>query len=113
VFSFVHVEDVDTAVLAALERGVPGALNIVDDEPTPICDWLPAMAGILGAPPPRRLPTFLARIAVGGWGVAYLTALRGADNTRAGHTLGWRPHHRSWRAALARELSTANGSRRS
>jgi hypothetical protein len=85
VFSFVHVDDVATAVLAALDRDGPGVLNIVDDEPSAIRDWLPSTAAMLNAPPPRRLPTFLARLAAGGWGVTYLSALRGADNTGPAH----------------------------
>jgi nucleoside-diphosphate-sugar epimerase len=101
VFSFVHVDDVATAVLAALDRDGPGVLNIVDDEPSAIRDWLPSTAAMLNAPPPRRLPTFLARLAAGGWGVTYLSALRGADNTRARLTLGWEPHHRSCRLACS------------
>jgi nucleoside-diphosphate-sugar epimerase len=57
------------------------------------------------APPPRRLPTFLTRLAAGGWGVIDLTSLRGADNTRARLTLDWQPRHRSWRTGLARQLA--------
>ena len=52
VFSFVHVADVATAVVAALDYDVPGVLNVVDDDPTPIRDWLPEMAEVLGAPHP-------------------------------------------------------------
>jgi nucleoside-diphosphate-sugar epimerase len=104
VFSFVHVADVATAVVAALSHDVYGVLNIVDDDPVPIRDWLPEMAEVLGAPRPRRLPLALVRLAAGGWGAVYLGGLRGADNTRARQVLGWRPRHRSWRAGLAREL---------
>jgi nucleoside-diphosphate-sugar epimerase len=63
------------------------------------------MAEVLGAPPPRRLPLPLVRLAAGGWG-AYLGGLRGADNTRARKALDWQPRHPSWRAGLARQLTT-------
>jgi nucleoside-diphosphate-sugar epimerase len=105
VFSFIHVDDVATAVLAALDRTVAGVLNVVDDDPAPIREWLPRMAELLRAPRPRRVPTALARLAAGGWGVAYLGALRGADNARARLVLDWRPRHRSWRERLAHELT--------
>jgi nucleoside-diphosphate-sugar epimerase len=105
VFSFIHVDDVATAVLAALDRDVPGVLNVVDDDPAPIRDWLPAAAALLHAPPPRHLATVLARLAIGGWGVTYLDGLRGADNARARLALDWRPRYRSWRAGLAHELA--------
>jgi nucleoside-diphosphate-sugar epimerase len=39
-FSFTHVEDAATAMLAALDRDVSGVLNVVDDAPTSIADWL-------------------------------------------------------------------------
>jgi nucleoside-diphosphate-sugar epimerase len=107
VFSFIHVDDVATAVLAALDREIRGVLNVVDDDPTPIREWLPRMAELLHAPLPRRVPTVLARLAAGAWGVAYLAALRGADNARARLALDWRPRHRSWRGRLAHELTEA------
>jgi nucleoside-diphosphate-sugar epimerase len=111
VFSFVHVADVAAAVVAALDHGMPGVLNIVDDDPAAIRDWLPEMAEMLGAPRPRRLPLVLVRLAAGGWGAAYLGGLRGADNARARQVLGWRPAHPSWRAGLARELGAVSLSR--
>ncbi|QYC39551.1 dTDP-4-oxo-6-deoxy-D-allose reductase [Nonomuraea coxensis DSM 45129] len=93
VLSFTHAHDAATAVVAALDRDVTGALNIVDDTPVTMREWLPAFAARLGAPPPRRVPAFLARMAVGAFGVAYMTRLRGADNCRARLLLNWRPRH--------------------
>jgi nucleoside-diphosphate-sugar epimerase len=100
VFSFTHARDAAAAVVAALDRPVRGALNIVDDTPTPIRRWLRELASLLEAPAPRKLPTWLARIAVGGWGVAFMSRLRGADNTRARLELDWRPEYPSWRAGF-------------
>ena len=57
-------------------------LNVVDDQPTPAHDWLPEMAAMLGGPAPRHVPAWLARLLVGEWGVAYMTGLAGAANTR-------------------------------
>jgi len=104
VFSFVHVDDVASAVLAALEHDVPGVLNVVDDEPAPLREWLPAVAEMLGAPRPRRMPKALVRLVAGGWGAAYLGGLRGASNARARRELGWRPS-RAWRTGFAAELT--------
>lgn len=106
-FSFTHVDDVAGAVVAALDKDVTGVLNVVDDEPAPVSGWLPELARILGAPAPKKAPAALARLAVGGWGVAYMTRLRGADNARARLRLDWRPRHPSWRDGLAAELSAA------
>ncbi len=104
-FSFVHAHDVATAILAAVERPVVGAFNIVDDDPTPVRNWLPAMAAMIGAATPRRVPVWLARLAEGGWGVAFMTRLAGASNGRAWRELDWKPSLSSWRDGFAGELN--------
>ena len=104
-FSFTHAHDAATAMLAAVERPIDGVLNIVDDQPTPVREWLPEMAVMLGAPAPRHVPAWLARLFVGGWGVAYMTGLAGASNLRARERLDWKPTYSGWRDGLAAELS--------
>src|SRR5688572_28054382 len=47
VWSFVHIVDAATATVAAIEDGRPGIYNVVDDEPAPVRDWLPALATAL------------------------------------------------------------------
>ncbi|MUN42802.1 NAD-dependent epimerase/dehydratase family protein [Actinomadura litoris] len=96
VLSFTHADDAATAIVAALDKEVGGVLNVVDDTPLTMAEFLPAFARMLDAPQPRRTPVALARLAVGGWGVACMTGLRGADNARARSRLRWRPRHPSW-----------------
>ncbi|TDC48278.1 NAD(P)-dependent oxidoreductase [Actinomadura sp. KC345] len=98
--SFTHSDDAATALLAALDKDLAGVLNVVDDTPVTMAEFLPAFARTLGAPAPKRVPAALARLAVGGWGVAYMNGLRGADNTRARLRLDWRPRYPSWTAGL-------------
>ncbi|MFW6690805.1 NAD-dependent epimerase/dehydratase family protein [Streptomyces sp. MAR4 CNX-425] len=105
VFSFTHAHDAATAVVAALDKPARGALNIVDDDPAPVRVWLPVFAGLLGARPPKAVPAALARLAVGGYGVDFLTRLRGADNARAKLALDWRPRHASWRTGFEAEAA--------
>jgi 2-alkyl-3-oxoalkanoate reductase len=97
VWSFVHIDDAATATLAALERGVPGIYQIVDDDPAPVSAWLPALAAAAGARPPRQVPTWLARLLAGEHAVVLMTEVRGASNAKARRELGWRPAHPSWR----------------
>ncbi|MFI9612443.1 NAD-dependent epimerase/dehydratase family protein [Streptomyces sp. NPDC052023] len=105
VFSFTHTADAASAIVAALTVATDATvLNVVDDDPAPVHVWLPELARILGAPKPKSAPAFLARLAVGGWGVLYLTGLRGADNARAKRVLAWEPRHPSWRDGFAAEL---------
>ena len=104
-FSFIHAQDIPTAIVAAIGHPtVRGVLNIVDDQPTLVRDWLPEMAAMVGAPAPRHVPTWLARFFVGGWGVAYMTQLAGASNLRARLELDWKPTYSSWRDGLAADL---------
>jgi nucleoside-diphosphate-sugar epimerase len=106
VFSFTHADDVGTATAASLDRaGVKGVLNVVDDSPAQLSEWLPAYAKLLGAPAPKTAPAALARLAVGGWGVAFMNELRGADNARARLELNWRPRYTSWADGFAAELA--------
>lgn len=104
VFSFIHLRDAALATVAALERSEGGVFNIVDDEPAPVREWLPAYAGALGAKPPRRVPKWIARLAAGAYGAELMTRLRGASNERAKERLGWRPGYASWRQGFREDL---------
>jgi nucleoside-diphosphate-sugar epimerase len=97
VWSFVHLDDAATATALALERGAPGVYNVVDDDPAPVREWLPALAEAIGAEPPRRVPRWLGRLAAGEPGVVMMTEIRGASNAKAKRELGWTPRHPSWR----------------
>lgn len=101
VWSFVHIEDAADATVAAVEHGTRGIYNVVDDEPAPVADWLPAMASSLGAPPPRHVPRWLGRLLAGEVAAVMMTEMRGASNAKAKAKLGWQPRHPSWRAVFA------------
>jgi nucleoside-diphosphate-sugar epimerase len=103
-FSFIHVEDAASATVAAVDRGAPGIYNVVDDEPAAERDWLPIYAAALGAKPPRRVPTWLARLVAGRFAVIMATELRGASNAKAKRELGWEPNHASWRTGFSEAL---------
>lgn len=104
VWSLVHVDDAARATLAALEHSGPGIYNVVDDEPAPVAQWLPALAAALGAPRPMRVPAWLARPLAGSYGVQVMTRAQGASNARARRELGWAPEHRSWREGFSAGL---------
>jgi nucleoside-diphosphate-sugar epimerase len=100
-FSFVQVEDAAAATVAVLERGAPGAYNVVDDEPAPMREWAPAFAAAVGAKKPLRVPAWIARLVAGPGAVAMATQLRGASNAKAKRELGWQPSYPSWRQGFA------------
>src|SRR5215211_181643 len=97
VWSFVHIDDVAAATIAAAERGKGGVFNVVDDEPAPVSVWLPELAKAVGAKPPRRVRVWLGRLVVGEVGVSMMTQIRGASNAKAKRELGWTPLYPSWR----------------
>jgi nucleoside-diphosphate-sugar epimerase len=75
--------------------------HIVDDEPAPMREWLPVVAEILGAKPPRHVPRWLARLIAGQGAVLMGTQSRGASNAKAKRELGWTLRYPSWRQGFA------------
>jgi nucleoside-diphosphate-sugar epimerase len=105
VWSFIHVEDAASATVRAVEAAPAGVYNVVDDEPARPTEWLPALADALGAPPPRRVPRWLGRLAGGEVAVAMMTSVRGASNAKARRELGWQPRYASWRRGFVEGLA--------
>lgn len=120
VWNFLHIEDAASATVAALHTGSAGIYNFADDEPAPVREWLPYLAKMLGAKPPRRVPVWLGRIAAGEVGVSMMTQIRGGSNAKAKREFGWTPRYPSYRegfrdglgGAAAPALPPAPGSRR-
>ncbi len=99
--SFIHLDDAAAATVLALEHEGPGLYNVVDDEPAPMREWLPALANALGAKPPRRVPVWLARLIAGKGMVMMAVGSRGASNAKAKQELGWTLRYPSWREGFA------------
>jgi nucleoside-diphosphate-sugar epimerase len=103
--SWVHVDDVASATVLAVEQKATGVFNIVDDEPAPVREWLPYLAECAGAKPPRRVPTWLARLLAGEMAVGMMTEGRGFSNAKAKRELGWELRYPSWRQGFKEELA--------
>jgi nucleoside-diphosphate-sugar epimerase len=101
VWSFIHVADAAEATVAAIERGRRGVYNVVDDDPAPVAEWLPALAQQAGAKKPMHVPRFIGRLFAGQAGVVMMTEVRGASNAKAKSELAWSPAHPSWRQGFA------------
>jgi nucleoside-diphosphate-sugar epimerase len=106
IWSFVHTEDVALATALAVERGPSGIYHIVDDEPAPTSVWLPELARIMGAKPPRHVPEWLARLMVGEALVHMMTRVPGSANTKAKRELGWALRYPSWRAGFRHDFGS-------
>jgi nucleoside-diphosphate-sugar epimerase len=96
VWSFIEITDAAAATLAAVEGGAAGVYNVVDDDPAPVAQWLPYLAKVAGAKPPRRVPAWLGRLLAGEFVVAQMTSARGSSNQKARKELGWQPRYPSW-----------------
>jgi len=105
IMSMIHVADAAEATVAALERGRPGIYNIVDDDPAPVSEWLPAIARTVGAKPPRRVPRWLGRLFAGEALTVMMTEVRGSSNAKATRELDWQPAHPSWREGIAETVA--------
>jgi nucleoside-diphosphate-sugar epimerase len=104
VWSHIHIEDAAAATAIAVERGDPGVYYIVDDEPAPVREWLPALARALDAKPPRHIPRWLGRLVAGEMATLMMTEVRGASNAKAKRELGWQLRYPSWRLGLSKGL---------
>jgi nucleoside-diphosphate-sugar epimerase len=101
VWSFIHIADAADATVAAIDHGRRGIYNVVDDDPAPVAEWLPALAHELGAKKPMRVPRIVGRMFAGEVGAMFMTEIRGASNAKAKRELSWRPAHPSWRQGFA------------
>jgi nucleoside-diphosphate-sugar epimerase len=108
VSSFIHLDDAAAATVLALEHDRAGIYNIVDDEPAPAREWLPVLANLLGAKPPRHVPRWLARLVAGEAAVMMGTASRGASNAKAKRELGWSLRYPSWREGFVAAYGSIN-----
>jgi 2-alkyl-3-oxoalkanoate reductase len=97
VMSFIHLDDAAAATVLALDHDGGGIFNVVDDDPAPTREWLPVLAEVLGAKPPRHVPRWLATLVAGEAAVMLGTVSRGASNAKARRELGWEPRYPSWR----------------
>jgi nucleoside-diphosphate-sugar epimerase len=100
-FPFVHVFDAADATVAAVARGRPGVYEIVDDEPAPMREWVPAYAEAIGAPAPLRVPVWLARLVAGRGAAQGAVRMQARSNAPAKEELGWEPRWPSWREGFS------------
>lgn len=87
----IHVDDMASAFVAAAVSDREGTWHVVDDAPLPFASLLRAYADALGAPAPRAVPRWLARILLGPLVMESLTTSMHTSNARIRRELGWAP----------------------
>jgi len=97
----VRVEDVASALVAAAEQAPDGTIyHAADDEPIRYYDFVSLTAQALGVGPPRRIPTWLARLVAGRDPVCAVVRSARSRNERIKRELGWRPRYPSAREGV-------------
>ena len=110
IIPYIHLDDAAAATVLALVHEGSAIYNIVDDDPAPMHEWLPVLAQVLDAKPPRRFPKWLARLAAGEATVVMTTESRGASNAKAKRELGWTLRYPSWREGFQATYSAVGES---
>jgi nucleoside-diphosphate-sugar epimerase len=105
--SSIHLDDVATAVVAALDA--PGGVyNVVDDDPVTKREYVDAFAAAFDLPRLKLLPTRAIRT-IGGSGGRMFTSSQRVANRKLREATGWAPAYRSARegwAAIGAQRST-------
>lgn len=94
--SRIHVVDLVSAILAAGASDAQGFVNVADDDPTPSGEVADTLAGLLGLPPPPRVPASSVSPELAGM----LTANRRIANRRLKEELGVALRYPSWRSEI-------------
>jgi nucleoside-diphosphate-sugar epimerase len=97
VWSWLHIEDAAIATVAAMEKGNAGVYLLANDQPLAVCEWLPAFARWLDAPPPPHVSVEdTSRSEGGADAVFYGTQMRGVSNAKAKRELNFQPRPLEW-----------------
>jgi hypothetical protein len=75
-------------------------VNVVDDEPTPLGQYFRELASLLGAPPPRRVPVWLARLLAPYATAIAVDARLQVSNGKLRRDLGLEPAYPTYREGL-------------
>jgi nucleoside-diphosphate-sugar epimerase len=85
----IHVDDLATVCMAAMERGQPGAIyNACDGNPSTMTDYFLAVADVAGIPRPPLIPMAEAAGQVSDAMLSYLAESRRLSNRRLAEELG-------------------------
>jgi nucleoside-diphosphate-sugar epimerase len=106
IFGLVHIEDAAAATMAALE-GPTGIFNVADEVPAPAAEWMPFVAKLIGAKPPRRVPESLVRVGAGRFPAYLLCDQPAVSSQRARTELGWSPRYPDWHDGLTAVFSSS------
>jgi len=101
----IHVDDLVTACVAALERPVQGIFNITDGNPASTTEFLQRTAALAGLPPPPLVALADAPGRISPGLLAFLVESRRVDNRRMLEELGVVPRYARLEDGIAASLA--------
>jgi nucleoside-diphosphate-sugar epimerase len=107
-WAMIHTDDAASAFVAVAEQAKNGMWQVVDNELVTVRAFLGEFAARLGARPPRRVPTWLARWIAGEQAVAFFTRSTRTTNTRLRRDFGWTPRYPTYREGLDQIVAAWN-----
>ena len=97
VWAMIHTDDAASAFVTVAEQPRNGVWHVVDNELVTVRAFLGEFAKRLEAPPPRRVPVWLAKWLAGEQAVAYFTRSTRTSNERLRHDFAWSPRYPTYR----------------
>jgi nucleoside-diphosphate-sugar epimerase len=101
----IHVDDLVTACVAALERPLHGAVNVGDGNPASTTEYLQRTATLAGLPPPRLVTLAEAREQIPPGMLSFLLERRRVDVRRMKEELGVEPRYADLDTGIAASLA--------
>jgi nucleoside-diphosphate-sugar epimerase len=101
----IHVDDLVTACVAALERQVHGSFNVTDGNPATTTEFLQRTAALAGLPQPPLVSLTEAPGRIGAGMLAFLRESRRVDNRRMRQVLGVEPRYAMLDEGIAASLA--------
>jgi nucleoside-diphosphate-sugar epimerase len=108
VWAMIHTDDAASVFTAVTEQPKNGVWHVVDNELITVRAFLVEFAARLGALPPRRVPTWLARWMAGERDVAYFTRSTRTTNARLRRDFGWTPRYPTYREGFDQIVAAWN-----
>ncbi len=99
-WAMIHTDDATSAFVAVAEQPKNGVWHVVDNELVTVRAFLSEFAARLGAPPPRRIPVWLAKWLAGEQALAYFTRSTRTTNARLRRDFAWTPRYPTYREGL-------------
>jgi len=107
-FSRIHVADIASLVLAAIEHPPQGRARVLhgaDDEPASSAEVVAEAARLMGLAPPPEVPFEAAREAMSPMALSFWTESRKVANAGTKAATGWSPRFPTFREGLAAILA--------